>query len=371
MRQRFLGFVVLGALAALLSACGGSRYISPTCSGCTLLWATTAAGDVAAARIANGSSAIGAAHLAPGPAASAGIGLAWNLGMGVAALYVADPAANAVRAYAINMQDGGLAPASFGPYPLTGAQGSPGQIAVVWPHLYVASSGGAIFGFTINSDNSLTPIAGSPFAAGPGASSPCSGGSTAGGNASYLYVANTGDPMGGISAFSIASNGALAPVAGSPFPTLAASSPEGILCSYGFVYVALHNAAAIAGFAIGTGGALVPLAGSPYPAGVDVSSLALAAGSVYAENPGSVSGYRRDSVSGTLTPVVGSPFPVEGATGVITGFYNLLLVPQTNGYLAFDPDPTTGALGPGTPYNLGAMPLATVILQTSVTDPPN
>jgi 6-phosphogluconolactonase len=78
-----------------------------------------------------------------------------------------------------------------------------------------------ISAYRIGSDGALTPIAGSPFPAG---SKPDS--VVVDSKAKFLYVANGGG-SNNVSAYSIGSNGALTPIPGSPFP--AGSLPSSVV----------------------------------------------------------------------------------------------------------------------------------------------
>ena len=132
--------------------------------------------------------------------------------------------------------------------------------------------------------------------------------------AEFVYVANAGS--NNVSAYRIAENGALTPVAGSPFP--AGSDPRSLAVDLFGLFVYVANAASnnVSAYSIGPNGALTPVAGSPFPAGSDPRSLAvdLLGRFVYVANGHqfNVSAYRI-AENGVLTPVAGSPF---GSTGI-------------------------------------------------------
>jgi 6-phosphogluconolactonase (cycloisomerase 2 family) len=126
----------------------------------------------------------------------------------------------------------------------------------------------AVVGFTIQSGGALSPINGSPFAAG---AAPVGLGIDPEG--ALLYVANNGS--NNVSAYAIdASSGALGAVAGSPFPTggvgpsAVAVDPE-----TSFVYVTEQGSHDIAAFSIASNGALQPVKGSPF--GVATAATAI------------------------------------------------------------------------------------------------
>jgi len=130
-------------------------------------------------------------------------------------LYVANRESHNVSAYTIGT-NGALIPLAGSPfateplaYPETVTADPLGRFA------YVANwFSGTISAYIIGADGALTPVTGSPFEAG---SNPYS--VTVDPSGSFVYVANYGDGIvaSNVSAYSIESNGALTPVAGSPF----------------------------------------------------------------------------------------------------------------------------------------------------------
>jgi lactonase family protein with 7-bladed beta-propeller len=131
----------------------------------------------------------------------------------------------------------------------------------------------------------------------------------------FVYVTNNNDNT--VSAYSVGSNGALAPVPGSPFaagsgPISVAVDPTGK-----FVYVTNNNNDnTVSAYSVGSNGALAPVPGSPFAAGSGPVSVAVdpTGKFAYVANEGSfgvfsnVSAYTIDS-NGALTSVPGSPFP--------------------------------------------------------------
>ena len=127
--------------------------------------------------------------------------------------------------------------------------------------VYVANFSGGVSAYSISSNGALIPVPGSPFPAG---SEPFSVAVHPTGK--FAYVANSGDNT--ISAYSIGSNGALTPVPGSPFavnpkgfpvPVSVAVDPTGQ-----FAYVANANDSTVSGYSIGSNGGLTPIPGSPF-----------------------------------------------------------------------------------------------------------
>jgi 6-phosphogluconolactonase (cycloisomerase 2 family) len=244
--------------------------------------------------------------------------------------------------------------------------------------LYVASSAGKIFAFTVNSDGSLTSLAGSPFAAGIGLSHRAVANLT---NANFLYTGNSDDPNGSISAFTINSGGSLTPVVGSPFQTVPNGGPEGLNVSEGNVlYVALKNTNAVAGFSINADGSLTAIAGSPFSAGKGTSSLAGCGcgpgGFLFAANnlDGTISAYSIDASTGILTQINGSPFAAKTASGDMMFVEGELFLPDasSNAIGGFVPNLTSGAVSPvaDSPFPAGSGPLALAYSAFPPLDPP-
>ncbi|HEU5158142.1 MAG TPA: beta-propeller fold lactonase family protein [Streptosporangiaceae bacterium] len=132
--------------------------------------------------------------------------------------------------------------------------------------LYVTStSTDAIFGYRIDPAGGLHPLPRSPF---PVADFPEGSAMTADGR--HLYVTSPGPdpahPGDAVSAFTVGADGALTPVAGSPFA--AGGRPVGLVATPdGHLYVANFDASTISAFAIARTGALREIPGSPVPSG--------------------------------------------------------------------------------------------------------
>jgi len=138
----------------------------------------------------------------------------------------------------------------------------------------------------------------------------------------YAYVVNF--DSNNVSAYTIATSGALGAVAGSPFMT--GTNPQGVAVDPKdkFAYVANNGSANVSAYKINaTSGALTAVAGSPFAAGtgpwgvsVDPTGKFAYASNFYSEN---ASAYTINAQSGALTQVAGSPFPTGTAPiGVAT-----------------------------------------------------
>jgi len=374
-RTRPLSLLVLSFAVLLILSCGGgSKTLTDpsVCGGCQFVYSTTTSGQILAFPVSNTTYALGTPKSIDGPANSTGIAV---FGAIQPYVYVSDPANNSIRAYVVNSSDGSLSPALFGPTSLENG-GLPGDLVVFGSTLYAASSNGGVFAFNVNADGSLASVSGSPFPAGSGLSHLAIIPSQSVANTTFLYAANTGDPNGSISAFSIAANGVLTPVAGSPFATVSGGGPAGFYDGGNVLYVALKNANAVAAFTIAADGSLSPIAGSPFPAGGGTSSLTGADGFLFATNSldGTISSYAMDPYSGNLTQVSGSPFTASIATGDTLYDNGTLFVPDAsaNSISGFHPDLSTGVVNSqtGSPYQATAGPLALAALQFPAIDPP-
>src|SRR5438270_373927 len=193
-------------------------------------------------------------------------------------LYVTNSGSHDLNAYFINRSSGNLTQVPGSPFALTGIANR----VVVHPsgHFVYAtsspsSSNTEISAFAVQSNGSLKPIAGSPYSLGPG-----SGGAiTIDPAGKYLYASASSAGSGAIAAYSInQTNGALTPVAGSPFPaptypgcTSACSTSASDLRvdpTGNYLYGTESDIDAIGGFRIDrANGSLTSLPGSPYAAG--------------------------------------------------------------------------------------------------------
>lgn len=244
------------------------------------------------------------------------------------------------------MLDGSLTAVPGSPFsPGTAAGSSPEGLAIFGNVLYAANSDGSITAFdSSTATGTLSLVPGSPFLAGntplqvlpfPSFSAP---------NAAYLFTGNFGDANGSISAYTIGTTGALAPIPGSPFQTVSGSGPVGLLSGGTALYVALKHSNAVAAFSVSPTGVLTALPGSPFPAGKGTSSLASASGFLYAMNDTdhTISIFSINPVTDVLTPV-GAPIAAGTASGQLLYFNGILFVPDPQGsaILAFSANPIT------------------------------
>ena len=283
--------------------------------------------------------------------------------------YITLPAKGSVAQLRINDSTGEITIGSQTPQvPNTSPNGI--ALAPSKKFLYSVNSGNnTISTFSVASDGSLTQTGGqmpeggsSPFAA---AIDP---------SGQYLLVTNSlGDPVtgtdGSISVFSInSSTGALTSI-GSPI--YANSDPTQILFTHSgkFVYVANPNIGAVTGFSF-SAGVLTPVPNAPAFSGSQASALAVDGGDNFlyvanttAINPGlstigNISGFLIDPNSGTLTPMLGSPFTSSFGTGP-----SALAVDPSNRFLY--------ATTPGSSYSIWCFSITPVTgVPTAVTGSP-
>jgi 6-phosphogluconolactonase len=274
--------------------------------------------------------------------------------------------------YSINPSTGGL----------TGSVGSPLVLPTSWPFggisqvasdpsgqfLYLVDSSAGVYAYAINRNTGeLTAVAGSPFETGSIPTSLAFGAS-----GSYLYVAGYSGPVAPIntviSAYSVNSSGALAPLA----KYTVSSELSTVVAAGNYLYVAGYYTNSVTVFSIGSTGELTQnVPGSPFATDTGPYSIvADPSGSVlYTANdgvptateatPGSISAFTIDSSTGTLTPVSGNPQPiaVHGAVS-IDPMGRYLLVPETIGVSVYTIDTATGALSTvaGSPFSTGTDP---------------
>lgn len=198
--------------------------------------------------------------------------------------------------------------------------------------LYVANSGSnSVTGFSIDSGTgAATAITGATvttnFAPNGLAIDPAG---------HYLYVSTAFGNSGDVEGFFIsAMTGALTPMAGSPFASFLATGLQ-VLPPGAYLY-ASDEVNGIRAFSINGVGALAEIAGSPFPAGNEPFGVSLvpAGKFLYTANfvSNDISGYTIDSNTGKLTPVPGSPMAVGAfpARAVVDAFGLYLYVPDSN-----------------------------------------
>jgi DNA-binding beta-propeller fold protein YncE len=174
--------------------------------------------------------------------------------------------------------------------------------------VYVANAGGNnVWAYSIAADGFLVPVPGSPFAVGREPDSVA-----VDPTGKFAYVANTGD-ANNVSAYRIAADGALKPVPGSPFaagsrPVSVAVDPTGK-----FAYVANNLDNNVSAYSIAANGALTQVPGSPFATGSRPVSMAVdpTGKFAYVAHARVNTGWAYHiAANGGLTPVLGSsPFP--------------------------------------------------------------
>jgi 6-phosphogluconolactonase (cycloisomerase 2 family) len=181
-------------------------------------------------------------------------------------LFVSNQNANTVSAFAVNTGTGQLSAVPGSPF-ATGARPTGIAIDPAGKFVFVANqSANSISVFSISANGSLSSVAGSPFTAG----NPYGLAMNAAGT--ILFANNFPDSsisdLNTVSAFQVGINGALVPIAGSPFPT---SSTAGFASAIGlaadpsgkFLFVGDHMAQSVVPFNITATGALTPVSALP------------------------------------------------------------------------------------------------------------
>jgi 6-phosphogluconolactonase len=160
-----------------------------------------------------------------------------------------------------------------GPPTSMGVGATPNALAVEHSghFLYVAdTANNVVLGFAIGSSGGLTPISGSPFATGAQPK-----GLTIDPQGALLYTANAGS--NNVSGFVIdSSSGALGAVTGSPFATGGVGpSAVAVDATTSLLYVTEQTTHDVAAFSISGNGALKPIAGSPFGVATAATSIGL------------------------------------------------------------------------------------------------
>jgi 6-phosphogluconolactonase len=124
------------------------------------------------------------------------------------------------------------------------------------------TEGSLIDVYSMASNGGLTPIAGSPFPAG---TSSTAGGMALSPNNNFLFVTDTFSQD--ISSLSIASDGALAQVPGSPFGTSNWTGGTSLTADGQFLYTTLFTVAQVDGRKISASGELSAVPGTPFSTG--------------------------------------------------------------------------------------------------------
>jgi hypothetical protein len=168
-----------------------------------------------------------------------------------------------------------------------------------------------VYAFSLGRHGELAAVPGSPFD-GP------AGGGACGGQCQTLTYDKKGKALfasspGGVTAWSVAKDGSLTLVPGSPFePAGGAGTLSGTALvrrgKAGFLYVADNSGAQLLGFAIQPGGALVELAGFPLTGFVGPTGAAAVKDKLFVadESGGTIASFRVEK-DGSLSDAPGSP----------------------------------------------------------------
>ncbi len=239
-------------------------------------------------------------------------------------LYATNTSANTISVYAINLSTGGITLSST-----VSAGASPVYLAADATHnfLYVGNNGSNnISGYRINhTSGALTPLAFSPFPAGTGPFGIATDPST-----QFAYAGNGGS--NNVSAYIILRKGGLTPVCTSPFPADVAPDPVAVDPMDRFVYVGNARSIDISAYTLNlTDGSLTAIVGSPFPAphvhgdlhhiAIDPKGKFLYA-ALFSEQTDNIAGFVINS-DGSLAALAGSPFTQSGVAPnwiVITPF---------------------------------------------------
>lgn len=181
-------------------------------------------------------------------------------------LFVSNQQANTVSVFSVNTGTGALAAVTGSPF-ATGARPIGVAVDAMGRFAFVANqAASSISAFSIGTNGLLSPVPGSPFVAGNPYGLAVNPAGT------VLFANNFPDSMvsdlNTVSAFQIGANGALSPVAGSPFAT---ASSAGFASAIGltvdptgkFLFVADHMAQTVVPFSIASTGALTSVAALP------------------------------------------------------------------------------------------------------------
>jgi 6-phosphogluconolactonase len=193
--------------------------------------------------------------------------------------------------------------------------------------------------------------------------------------AELAFVANqSGDDL---SAYQIKPSGALLAVSGSPFAVGSSANSVTVVPSGRFAYVADVIPGDVSGFSVAQNGVLTPVPGFPFatPDGTAFVTTDPSGRFLYALNcgdncsgsgPGYIAAYAIDQQTGSLTPVIGSPFttgqfPYSLAIDP-TGHFAYAANAGSNNVYSYTIDSQSGALTQvGLPIAAGTRPLSVAV----------
>src|SRR5215469_1355426 len=343
------------SLPLVLGGCGNSNrgVVCPSsaattcnCGPCpaqlaSSVYVTGLNGQIAAFPIDRTTGALGTPSTSAGPSASLGIASIRNT-----FLYASETDVNGpIEAWTIDQTTGKLSSIAGSPFTLE-AFAMPAALAAtnsVGPFLYVADVA-KIDAFKVGTTGMLSAVPGSPFAAGINLYL------TVDPSDRFLYVANDGPPAS-ILGFSIdPGTGVLTPVPGASFPVSSnQTSPvqlgQIVVDATGkFVYTPLTFSNEVVAFTIAANGALTAVPGSPFAAGTTPESMATVKNFLYVSNALGISGFSIDGSNGALSPLAGSPFPIHVGPLTTDSSGAYLYASSAANMLSFRIDPSTGAL---------------------------
>ena len=290
-------------------------------------------------------------------------------------LYVANSSETNVSGYTIG-PSGALLPLAGSPF---SAGSRPGDIAISPDshHLYViGTNDNVVTGFSIGATGELTAVAGGPFATGV---YPHRLAITPNGN--YLYVTNVGDARKGmkidsngklsedvaseglgITGYSIGIDGALSPLAGSPFLN-GSLSPFGIQISPNGKYLYVTNSLnkSISGYLIGQGGDLTSMSIGPFPTDSEPDDVAITPDGKYLYATSAANRLLAFAINarGELSAITGPVFTGSDPAGIVVspdGKYLYVTNYGSNTVSAFVIGPDGSLSTIGSAFRSGSLP---------------
>ena len=273
-------------------------------------------------------------------------------------LFAANGASNNIRVFSI-AANGVLTPVG----PLVPVGGNPDGIKVSPDGKFLSvalNSTNQVAMFSIGSGGALTPVPGSPFnAKGTGQEA----GLDINCASDFLFGGEANGSSTIVDVFSIASNGVLTEISGSPFTGPGANSNVVVLSPDDkFLFVSNQISNTVTVFSVAANGSLTLVSGSPFatggsfPAGMATDAFGKFL-FVANSSPNSVTVFSIAS-NGSLSPVTGSPFPTGQPNGVLqslTAFPGKSCAPGqilvdyfANANTPGAPDATVRIVNPGT-----------------------
>lgn len=277
-------------------------------------------------------------------------------------LYAANVGSNTVSAFSINPATGVLTAVPGSPFATGGVGDGIGVSLAATPDdkFLIAANGSSltITVFSVAANGSLSQVVGSPFPS--GVTGPLVNARV---TSDGKFLALTSAP-GNISMFTISAAGTLALLPGFPLADPGAASID-CNCASSQLYVALNGTAAarVDVFNIALSGALSRIAGSPFSGPGSNSNVAVLNpddSRLFVSNPGNntVTAFAVAN-NGSLATIAGSPFPAPGAlapSGMATNQAGTLLYSaDLNNVIGGFSIAPTGALTsvPGSPFSNG------------------